>query len=48
MISPLRAQFDGILAAPANDDLDLRKPGGGKNNWSWCDTLSWDRPLGRA
>ena len=44
MIAPLRDQFDGILAQPIDDDLDLRVPGHGKGNWSWCDTLFMGPP----
>lgn len=38
MIAPMRAQFDEILAAWTDGDLDITKPHWG-DQWSWCDSL---------
>jgi rhamnogalacturonyl hydrolase YesR len=46
MISPMRAQFDAILATPTQvRSLEFTKPAAlAKQNWSWCDSLFMGPP----
>ncbi|HEY4081650.1 MAG TPA: glycoside hydrolase family 88 protein [Burkholderiaceae bacterium] len=43
MIGPMRAQFDGILAAPKDGTLDFQTPNA-TDRWSWCDALFMGPP----